>query len=717
MAQALISEVSCLDDARDTLKRQVCKFVEDLLLEQLGPQSLPHQLARARGQLQLENEALSRQLQAATRNGAAAAKGAAHVSPPAESEDPVSPPNNSAGFGTPATINSNRPSLQGERRTSTSFNLAASFDPQSSVPQSSVNASEPRATSENVTTEVTHFAQTLVDAQDAKEKEKMELDPRKWSFSLNTVGGNPRKTRLNDLFQRKSSRPAPGESLEGFGRHSIIAKAVKHTSFDIFFNFIIILNCATLGINAHGMVVDDYSDEAQRLLEISEQAFTALFTIELLLRLFVYGARSFSPVHPQNWGNFFDAILVVLTGIVPGYMLPLGSVIFGYENQSDTIQAFTVLRAMRLLRLVRVVQRVPLFHEAWLLLRGLTDSLRTLWWTCIVIFFITYIFAVFGLVLISRQLKKLQDQSDDLNEVDRLETILKLVGGLDVLMGSLIQVLTMDSWNTNLMKPIVHYLPQSWLYFYAYIAFAVFVLMNLVTAIIVDNAVSKSRMDEDQALKEKEKEKRKGLAELEDLFEQMDTDGNGTLSWDEFKAAFNDVTLARKWKLLDFGPEDCLEIFQLLDDGSGEIDTGEFFDGLARMKGTARSKDLFRLAKSQDQLIEFVQKIIDGTGSWRGSAATTSDDGGRKRGTSQRRASIRKASGSMLSPPIMNHTSSAKLNSEFVSEDLSGAAAVILPPLNPGLRMAGGRPATPRSPGTEGAGATSSSTGKRFNWV
>merc|ERR1711971_1220102 len=82
------------------------------------------------------------------------------------------------------------------------------------------------------------------------------------------------------------------------------------------------------------------------------------------------------------------------------------------------------------------------------------------------------------------------------------------------------------------------------------------------------------------------------------LFDLMDADGSGTLSWDEFKSSFSDPLLTNKWKLLDFQPEECAEIFNLLDDGDGEIETSEFFEGLGRMKGTALAKDIFRVQKS-----------------------------------------------------------------------------------------------------------------------
>lgn len=430
----------------------------------------------------------------------------------------------------------------------------------------------------------------------------------RYSFSLPTRSNGAagsRRTRLTDIWQGTVSLNTVS-NLEPTG---IVAMVVKHEAFDIFFNVVILLNCASLGFTAHGQVVDDYSEGARTFLEVCEQVFTALFTIELSMRWWVFGYRAFFPWPRKNITNFLDAILVVTTGVIPSYVMPFLALVLGWRGDSDALQVFTIMRAARLLRLVRVVQRAAFFREAWLLLRGLSDSVRTLWWTCVVIFLITYIFAVFGLVLISRELKKDLDVATDPAEIEILKTLLDSVGGLDLLMARLIQVLTMDSWNNSLMRPINNYVPQSWVYFYSYIALAVFVLMNLVTAIIVDNAVATSRNDEEQAIQAKDRAKAEELSELELLFAMMDTDGSGALSWDEFKAAFRDPNVAKKWKLLDFGPQDCREVFQLLDDGSGEIPTREFFDGLARMKGSARSKDLYRVARSQEKLLTMMAEL------------------------------------------------------------------------------------------------------------
>lgn len=417
---------------------------------------------------------------------------------------------------------------------------------------------------------------------------------------------------IRSMLWDRPSRHGTGEL--GFGCRLRIANLVASPFFEGFFNFIIVVNCFTMGFEAEQTVKGPISSFVEVLLFVIEQILTALFLFELVCRVIVFGWRAFIPCManekeaPDVWWNFMDGFLVLVTGVLFSWIIPFIAICFGFDADSGIFRTLTVLRAVRLLRLVRLIRRVPLFREAWLLLRGLTESMRTLFWTCTVIMFITYIFAVFGMVLITKELyerrSKLSPTDDTYAELDEM---LEFVGGLDLLMYTLIQLLTLDSWN-GIVRVLLKQLPWCWAYFYAYIAVSVFVLMNLVTAIIVENAVKNSNLDMDEAIKAKEKEKRKELTTLESLFKEMDTDGSGTLNWEEFKEAFDDPLMVKKWRLLDFEPDECRELFGLLDDGDGEIETGEFFEGLAKMKGNAQSKDIFRLQKSVDTLMADIDK-------------------------------------------------------------------------------------------------------------
>lgn len=392
------------------------------------------------------------------------------------------------------------------------------------------------------------------------------------------------------------------EQMVREARFPCIAKLLHAQWFEWCIAALILTNCATMGLEADcsiGVVPEYWLD----VIVICEHAFTALYLIELIMRVMIFGYKCFIPV----WGgegsvfNFIDAMLVLVTGVLINWILPV------FQVSGDSVKILTVLRAMRLVRLIRVVRKVELFHEVYLLLRGLTESMRTLFWTVVVIFFITYVFAVFGVVLITPEIQ-LEYHDIDVEEGSEEEALLLSTEGIMPFSFTLIQVLTLDSW-TGLARPIQVIIPWSWVFWFLYIAVATIVLMNLVTAIIVDNALQNSKKDEEDLMFQKQKEREQQFQEFKLLFEMMDTNENGQLSWDEFEVAFDEPKVATKLKNLDFQREQCREIFHLLDSGDGNLSLEEFFEGLQKMKGDAPAKDVFKVMKYAEATIHILNQM------------------------------------------------------------------------------------------------------------
>jgi uncharacterized membrane protein len=216
-------------------------------------------------------------------------------------------------------------------------------------------------------------------------------------------------------------------------------------------------------------------------------------------------------------------------------------------------------------------------------------------------------FAVFGVVLLSVQLKDAyEDAAASFQGVGAdLEELVEVTSGILPLMYTLVQVLTLDSWN-SIARPMMRYVPWAWAFFYLYIAIAVIVMMNLVTAVIVENALKNSQKDADALLKEKEKRKKIELARFQQVFEQLDADGDGELSWLEFESAFEDKQLSGQLRLLGIDPQNCAEIFHLLDSGDGVISVKDFFHGISCIDGPANAKELLRTNKTVDLLVKIL---------------------------------------------------------------------------------------------------------------
>jgi Ca2+-binding EF-hand superfamily protein len=180
-----------------------------------------------------------------------------------------------------------------------------------------------------------------------------------------------------------------------------------------------------------------------------------------------------------------------------------------------------------------------------------------------------------------------------------------VTGGVMPLMHTLIQVLTLDSWN-SIARPMMKYVPWCWAFFYLYIAIAVIVMMNLVTAVIVENALKNSQKDAAELLQEKEKEKKHKLSHFKQVFADMDVNGDGELSWEEFASSFEDKELSTELRVLGIEPESCREIFNMLDTGDGVLSVEEFFEGIGNMEGMASAKDVLRTNKTADFIVKLI---------------------------------------------------------------------------------------------------------------
>jgi len=383
------------------------------------------------------------------------------------------------------------------------------------------------------------------------------------------------------------------------GKWRLLTKLVHSKHFEAVVGIIILLNCVAMGMEAEALLGKLVSWSS--FLQTTDHVFTSIFLFELIMRITVNGWQAFVPrlSDSDSFSNFFDAILVLVTGVFVVWIVPLANV-----SNGSLLANFQVLRAFRVARLVRVVSRVDAFTEVWRLIRGLSESVRVLLWTIAVVFFITYVFAIFGVVIISTPL-----QDDFKNGMARSEAekdmLIDAVGGIMPFMYTLVQVLTLDSWN-GILRPLMEYAPWAWVFFYAYISVAVIVLLNLVTAIIVENAFKTSHLDEQKVLKLKKKERERRFEEMTSLFKQIDKDNSGELTLEEFQAAFTDREVNRKLALLGVRQHDMEELFVLCDSGDNMLSLQEFFGGLSQIEGPAMAKEMFRVNK----LVELSLRLI-----------------------------------------------------------------------------------------------------------
>lgn len=365
------------------------------------------------------------------------------------------------------------------------------------------------------------------------------------------------------------------------------------STFELVLGICLLINGLLIGVQAS-------MDEEKKAFMIMEHLFTCIFTLELIFRFLADGW-----VWIVDFMNFCDFMLIVLTGILPMWILGPAGI------KSSAMRMLQVLRVLRLIKLIRMVRTQPMFRIFWTLIRGLLDSGRTLLWTYIMIGAVLYVFAIFGVYLIGKDqgfkceptgfktvcgdFKCHQVPAPCDAEAERIA--IEFFGDVPSTFVTLFQVMTLDSW-TAIARPLMRHSNVVSTYFIIFILVVVLALGNLVTAVIINNFDENGQKDQEMLARQKREQINKDIDELKEMFVEIDADGSGMLSKDEYDEALQtNQRVVQKFELLGISADEQDEVFDLLDTGSGEIGVEQFAAGLRDLQGEAKAKDSFTICK------------------------------------------------------------------------------------------------------------------------
>ncbi|SDC11313.1 ion transporter [Shouchella lonarensis] len=257
---------------------------------------------------------------------------------------------------------------------------------------------------------------------------------------------------------------------------SKLAEIVSHRWFQSTVIILILFNAILVGIETYDRVYADH----KLFFYYADRVLLWLFTIEIFMRLLSSKPLSFLK---SGW-NWFDTIIVLA-----GHLFTGGHFI-------------TVLRILRVLRVLRTVSVIPSLRK---LVDALIMTIPSLANIFVLMGLLFYIFSVIGTFSFS-------DISPE------------YFGNLQRSALTLFQVVTLESWASGVMRPVMADSPWAWFYFVSFVLLGTFIIFNLFIGVIVGN-VEKANAEEleegdhpaskrdVQALKEQLTELRRLLAE------------------------------------------------------------------------------------------------------------------------------------------------------------------------------------------------------------
>jgi voltage-gated sodium channel len=199
---------------------------------------------------------------------------------------------------------------------------------------------------------------------------------------------------------------------------------------------LILVNAVILGLETSPSLMAAWGS----WLSAADRAILGVFVIEIALRLYVNRLTYFR----DPW-NVFD-FTVVAIALVPASG-PLA-----------------VLRALRILRVLRLITLVPSMKRV---VGGLLSALPGLTSVMGIICIIFYVAAVIATKLFAADFPA-------------------LFGDLGKSAFTLFQVMTLEGWAMEVVRPVMAVYPSSWIFFLIFILASTFTLLNLFIAVIVN---------------------------------------------------------------------------------------------------------------------------------------------------------------------------------------------------------------------------------------
>jgi len=362
-------------------------------------------------------------------------------------------------------------------------------------------------------------------------------------------------------------------------RFPCLARVVESAWFELVMGIVMLLNALLVGVEASLSETPAHQD-VEDIFGICEHVFTAIFVIELGMRLLVFG---------WTWLletlNALDVALILFTGVLPMWILGPAGV------QSGLVRVLQVLRVLRLVRLVRMFKTVRSLRTAYKLTQGLFDSGTIIFHTYCIMGTVLFMISVFSVYFVGRS------ESLD-NSVERHREIRESFATVPIAMFTLFDISTMNNW-VNFVRPTQDYTAAPMLLSVLIIMVVNLVLGNLITAVIITRALNRFKEDEDFAAAEKKSDEEQDVRLLRRVFRDALRPGAELLTREDyFEAMSNSKSEMReRFACMEISYCEIEEVWELLNPPDRGVDEESFCFGVRAMKGPAMAKDSFAAAQ------------------------------------------------------------------------------------------------------------------------
>lgn len=353
------------------------------------------------------------------------------------------------------------------------------------------------------------------------------------------------------------------------------------------------LNIVALGVEQEMSTMSDRSFSVA-IWWVIGGVFSVCFTMELFIRAVVGKKRFFA----DAW-NVADVLLVAAFVLDTFVLVPAGI--------GGQVRFFTVFRALRMVQIVRLIRMYPSFRELWLLVGGLSNSIKALGWSAMVIVLLLYVCAI----VVTAQIGHNQDlygSGPSYNgEVWPYESYF---GTVPLSMFTLFQVLTLDGWCDDVVRHVIYREPLMGVFFVAFVLITAFGVMNVVVGIIVENTLAAAQVVDKKIEERHGTAKKVAVEELYEILDRLDSSRSGHISLEALWAANQSDIIQEKFGRIGLGSDEVEQIFKLLDvSKSGVVSIRRFAESCRELVGGAKRRDIAQVEVTMGALAQRLEKL------------------------------------------------------------------------------------------------------------
>eukprot|EP00930_Biecheleria_cincta_P029945 TRINITY_DN20777_c0_g2_i1.p1 TRINITY_DN20777_c0_g2~~TRINITY_DN20777_c0_g2_i1.p1 ORF type:complete len:616 (-),score=112.55 TRINITY_DN20777_c0_g2_i1:236-2083(-) len=383
-------------------------------------------------------------------------------------------------------------------------------------------------------------------------------------------------------------------------RGSFLVRVVEGGSLDLAMGSVVIFNAILtivhsewLGTQADaslGFHTGDWGLGSGRVFEYSEDIFLAIYMIEILARIFVVRRRYMLVDGKIQWHNILDAA-VVGSSILDRYIMPIVS------SDAANLSLTRMFRMLRLSRTLRIMRVMTLFSPLRVLAATFVASIGALFWSLILLLILNI---VGGLILCQSLHSFVVDATQDFE--DRL-WVNRFYGNAAKSIYTMFEVTNSGGW-PNYARPLIEKVSGWYASFYMlYVSLVIFAIIRIISALFLKETLAAAQADAAFAVQETAKHKEKYKEKLHDIFREADVSGDGVITREEFEDALENPVVLSYFGLLEIEIHEVEPLFDLLDDGDGQVTISEFCNGIMRLKGQARALDVISIMHDANIII------------------------------------------------------------------------------------------------------------------